>query len=185
MDQLRTPAETSTRRVHNLKMLIQALEQNAIQPTDHQGTPITPKHIVDGDARRTLELLWTLLAEFRAPSLLDPRELRAEAARIGNASGIPASPLPASEQESCEDEALLFWCKAVCAKRNIRVSNFTNSFADGRALCAIINFYHPELLEWDEVQSTTREFVSTPTRVREYNETVSEPTFVLIDDMSI
>ena len=180
MEQLRTPAETSTRRVHNLKLLIEALEKNEIHPTDQQGNPITPKHIVDGDARRTLELLWTLLAQFRAPCLVNAHELRAEAARIGNTSGVPASPVPASEQETSEDEALLLWSKAVCAKRNIRVNNFTSAFSDGRALCAIINFYHPELLDWAEVQSTTREFVSTPTRVREFNETVSEPTVLSI-----
>merc|ERR1711871_702065 len=40
---------------------------------------------------------------------------------------------------------LLLWCRAVCAASKLRVPifNFTTSFADGRALCAILNFYHP------------------------------------------
>ena len=58
---------------------------------------------------------------------------------------------------------LLEWTRAVCAGSRLRVPvrNFTTSFADGRALCALLNFYHPQLLSTGDMQTTTADLASS------------------------
>lgn len=41
--------------------------------------------------------------------------------------------------------ALLVWCQAVCHGYGVPVRNFTTSFADGRALCLLLHYYHPRV----------------------------------------
>ena len=43
--------------------------------------------------------------------------------------------------------ALLAWCQAVCHGYGVPVNNFTTSFADGRALCLLVHYYHPWVSE--------------------------------------
>lgn len=45
--------------------------------------------------------------------------------------------------------ALLAWCQAVCHGYGIPVRNFTTSFADGRALCLLLHYYHPRVRFYD------------------------------------
>ena len=61
------------------------------------------------------------------------------------------------KQKSQTACSLLEWARAVCAGSQLRVpvQNFTTSFADGRALCALLNFYHPQLLSTGDMQTTT------------------------------
>lgn len=42
-------------------------------------------------------------------------------------------------------QALLVWCQAVCHGYGVPVRNFTTSFADGRALCLLLHYYHPRV----------------------------------------
>ena len=41
---------------------------------------------------------------------------------------------------------LLRWARAVCANYGVAITDATTSFADGRALCALVHAYAPELL---------------------------------------
>lgn len=41
--------------------------------------------------------------------------------------------------------ALLVWCQAVCHGYGVPIRNFTTSFADGRALCLLLHYYHPRV----------------------------------------
>ena len=51
---------------------------------------------------------------------------------------------------STAKEALLLWCKKVTASyENIQIQNFTSSFSDGLAFCAIIHKHRPELIQYD------------------------------------
>ena len=47
--------------------------------------------------------------------------------------------------------ALLAWCQAVCHGFCVPVNSFTTSFADGRALCLLVHYYHP----WVSERATT------------------------------
>ena len=48
--------------------------------------------------------------------------------------------------------ALLRWARAVAATRGVAVSDFSKSFADGAALCALIHAYAPELVHLREIK---------------------------------
>ncbi|CAM9960370.1 unnamed protein product, partial [Chrysoparadoxa australica] len=50
---------------------------------------------------------------------------------------------------------LLQWCQAICHSHGVPVRNFTTSFADGRALCLLVHYYHPTLLPLSAIQATT------------------------------
>lgn len=47
-------------------------------------------------------------------------------------------------------EALLLWCKAnTVGYAGVSVTNFHTSWRDGLALCALINKFYPEILQFD------------------------------------
>jgi Calponin homology (CH) domain len=46
---------------------------------------------------------------------------------------------------------LLVWCTAVAAYYDIHVTDWTNSFRDGRVLCLLLHHYRPHLLSRDEI----------------------------------
>ena len=48
--------------------------------------------------------------------------------------------------------ALLRWARAVTATRGVAVCDFSRSFADGAALCALIHAYAPELVHLREIK---------------------------------
>ncbi|CAM9943230.1 unnamed protein product, partial [Choristocarpus tenellus] len=54
-----------------------------------------------------------------------------ECGRVGDNDGVLA--------------ALMAWCRAVCHGYGVPVRNFTSSFADGRALCLLLHYYHPQV----------------------------------------
>ena len=47
-------------------------------------------------------------------------------------------------------KGLLLWCQR-CTKgyKDVDITNFTNSWNDGLAFCALINRYRPDLLEFE------------------------------------
>ncbi|CAN0432610.1 unnamed protein product, partial [Discosporangium mesarthrocarpum] len=51
--------------------------------------------------------------------------------------------------------ALLAWTRAVCHGYGVPIENFTASFADGRALCVLLHYYHPQILPLEAIQRTT------------------------------
>ena len=49
-------------------------------------------------------------------------------------------------------EALLLWCKTnTSGYPEVLVQNFHTSWKDGLAMCALINKFHPEVLEFDSL----------------------------------
>ena len=46
-------------------------------------------------------------------------------------------------------------CASTCVVNFGQVTNFTTSFSDGRALCFLINFYHPQALPRTQISSST------------------------------
>jgi hypothetical protein len=58
--------------------------------------------------------------------------------------------------------ALLRWAQAVCAKYNVIVRDFSESLADGKALCLLIHHYQPDLLPLAKIQRSVADRVGSP-----------------------
>lgn len=125
------------------------------------------KDIVDGHREKTLALLWKLISCFQLQSLVDMDAIRREIDYIQQRMSFRALEFLEAQQQSApvargsdspEDQVytlLLEWCRVVCANYFVRVSDFTASFADGKALCYLLHYYHPMLLGKGDILPTT------------------------------
>lgn len=127
------------------------------------------KDIVDGHREKTLALLWKLISCFQLQSLVDTEVIQREIDYIQQRMSFRALEFLERQQknapyrgsggdESPEDQVyavLLEWCRVVCANYFVPVEDFTASFADGKALCYLLHYYHPMLLSKADILPTT------------------------------
>ncbi|RLN92394.1 hypothetical protein BBJ28_00017018, partial [Nothophytophthora sp. Chile5] len=124
------------------------------------------KDVVNGHREKTLALLWKLISCFQLQSLVDAETMRREIANVVKRMSFRAkeffdlqqrkAPLVHADEHECYG-LLLEWCRAVCANYTVDVSDFSVSFADGKALCYLLHYYHPMLLTKADVLPTTRD----------------------------
>ncbi|KAI9917329.1 hypothetical protein PsorP6_013191 [Peronosclerospora sorghi] len=127
------------------------------------------KEIVNGNREHTLALLWKVMSHFQLPSLVNVETMQREIATVVKRMSFRAkeffdaqqatSPLGFTEEHECYG-VLLEWCRAVCANYNVRVDDFSRSFADGKVLCYVLHYYHPMLLSKSDILPTTRDVAS-------------------------
>ncbi len=91
--------------------------------------------IVDGSARLTLGLIWTIILRFQIQN-------------------ITIEETDNQETKSAKD-ALLLWCQMKTAGyHNVNIRNFTTSWRDGLAFNAIIHKHCPELIAYDKLSKS-------------------------------
>ncbi|RHX98117.1 hypothetical protein DYB36_002735, partial [Aphanomyces astaci] len=147
-------------------------------------TGLTAKDIVDGHREKTLALLWQglshLISYFKLSHVVHVGQVEMEILRIQQRrrrGGVWTNDVIKSADDnvikSADDDViihpfaidkakepiawhLLEWCRVVCATYNVAIRNFTASFADGKALCLMIHYYHPRWeIQWTTSDTTT------------------------------
>ncbi|EST09277.1 EF-hand, Ca insensitive [Kalmanozyma brasiliensis GHG001] len=87
-------------------------------------TNVGAEDIVDGNLKLILGMIWTLILRFTIADI--------------------------SEEGVTAKEGLLLWCQRKTAPyQEVDVTNFTTSFKNGLALCALIHRHRPDLLNYD------------------------------------
>ncbi|KAL0961007.1 hypothetical protein HGRIS_006000 [Hohenbuehelia grisea] len=94
-------------------------------------TNIGPEDIIDGNLKLILGMIWTLILRFTIADI--------------NEEGLSAK------------EGLLLWCQRKTEPyKEVDVQDFSTSWSDGLALCALIHCHRPELLDYDKLDKTDR-----------------------------
>lgn len=84
------------------------------------------EEISDGVAKQVLGMIWCLIHKFEIQDI--------------------------TEEEMSAREGLLLWCqKNTKGYKDVKVDNFNYSWQDGLAFCALINKFHPELLDFSQL----------------------------------
>ncbi|RHY42450.1 hypothetical protein DYB34_012182, partial [Aphanomyces astaci] len=190
--QLRFPAMSRLQKMHNVQVTLNCLQTKyhvESSGVTRLATGLSAKHIVDGYREKTLALLSQLISYFTLPHVVHVAQVEMEISRIqqrrrrggvwANAAGNNSDndviksdadvihPLEIDKLKEPIAWHLLEWCRVVCATYHVPIRNFTASFADGKALCLMVHYYHPQLLEKGEIQwmtsDTTTERMVTKT----------------------
>ncbi|KAI5897235.1 uncharacterized protein SCHCODRAFT_02616967 [Schizophyllum commune H4-8] len=94
-------------------------------------TNIGPEDIIDGNLKLILGMIWTLILRFTIADI--------------------------SEEGLSAKEGLLLWCQRKTEPyKEVDVQDFTYSWQDGLALCALIHCHRPDLIDYDKLDKADR-----------------------------
>ncbi|XP_051631850.1 alpha-actinin-4 isoform X1 [Manacus candei] len=117
--------ERGKMRVHKINNVNKALDFIASKGV--KLVSIGAEEIVDGNAKMTLGMIWTIILRFAIQDI--------------------------SVEETSAKEGLLLWCQRKTAPyKNVNVQNFHISWKDGLAFNALIHRHRPELIEYEKLR---------------------------------
>ena len=126
--------ESLGRYAANPKLRVQKFENvskslDFIKSKSIQLTNIGPEDVVDGNRKIILGLIWTLILRFTITDI--------------NQEGMTAK------------EGLLLWCqrKTACYDE-VEVRDFSGSWNDGLAFCALLDIHRPDLIDYDTLDKS-------------------------------
>ena len=167
MTKLRLPVVSRLQKLYNVSVAMSALKEFGVAVPDD----INAHHIVDGHREIVLKTMWSIIAHFCIRQLLDQDRVQEEIAIVMRSNHarrkigrqLPATFVRLSDHTNLEHsspeqilKSLLFrWCYAVCSCFGLELRDFTSSFADGKALCLLIHYYHPSILRLEEILPTS------------------------------
>ena len=170
---LRIPAGSLLQKKHNVKLAFMALKNSGmnLKVTKGRSTQdLSINDVVQAHKEHTLVLLWKIIAKFKLEKMLPLTILRREINIIKGtmsqrdlkfvndqeADDTGMKPQKSSTSLHSEYVSLLkTWARCICAKHLVSIYDFSLSFADGRVLCALVNFYHPELVSKASINDAT------------------------------
>ncbi|KAK0335972.1 alpha-actinin [Friedmanniomyces endolithicus] len=111
-------------RFENVNIALEFIKSRKIQLTN-----IGAEDIVDGNRKIILGLIWTLILRFTISDIND--------------QGLSAR------------EGLLLWCqrKTACYD-DVHVENFSSSWNNGLAFCALLDIHRPDLIDYDKLDTS-------------------------------
>uniref|UniRef100_A0A8H7XS96 Actinin-like protein n=1 Tax=Psilocybe cubensis TaxID=181762 RepID=A0A8H7XS96_PSICU len=105
-------------KAENVNKALEFIRQRNVKLTN-----IGPEDIIDGNLKLILGMIWTLILRFTIADI--------------------------SEEGLSAKEGLLLWCQRKTEPYNeVNVQDFSHSWADGLALCALIHCHRPDLLDY-------------------------------------
>uniref|UniRef100_A0A8C2WTZ9 Actinin alpha 4 n=1 Tax=Cyclopterus lumpus TaxID=8103 RepID=A0A8C2WTZ9_CYCLU len=117
--------ERGKMRVHKINNVNKALDFIASKGV--KLVSIGAEEIVDGNAKMTLGMIWTIILRFAIQDI--------------------------SVDETSAKEGLLLWCQRKTAPyKNVNVQNFHISWKDGLAFNALIHRHRPDLIDYDRLR---------------------------------
>ncbi|KAF9221592.1 hypothetical protein BS17DRAFT_785019 [Gyrodon lividus] len=113
-------------KAENVNKALEFIRQRGIKLTN-----IGPEDIMDGNLKLILGMIWTLVLRFTIADI--------------------------SEEGLSAKEGLLLWCQRKTAPyKEVDVQDFSVSWSDGLALCALIHCHRPDLLDYDNLDKSDR-----------------------------
>ncbi|KAG2155921.1 uncharacterized protein EDB93DRAFT_1128864 [Suillus bovinus] len=113
-------------KAENVNKALEFIRQRGIKLTN-----IGPEDIIDGNLKLILGMIWTLVLRFTIADI--------------------------SEEGLSAKEGLLLWAQRKTAPyKEVDVQDFSISWSDGLALCALIHCHRPELLDYDKLDKSNR-----------------------------
>jgi hypothetical protein len=68
----------------------------------------------------------------------------------------PSSSSGGVKMMSPQMEAILIWCQCRVRDYNVKIENFTASWADGVAFCALIHYFFPQAFDFSKIEPRNR-----------------------------
>lgn len=162
-EKMRLPAVSRLQKLHNVDIVLRALSEVSGLSIGC----IRAKHVVDAHRDKVLSLLWSIVAHFKLADLLDINILRREILNVLRGLGKRTEKSVSEYSVILENlgnreehqpgslvSLLLKWCQVVCVQYGFTIHNFSTSFADGKALCYLIHYYHPDILYLGDIRPT-------------------------------
>ena len=149
---LRMPCLGRVQKMYNIEIAVSALRDHG--KLGDSALDITAVDIVDGHREKTLSLLWSLVSTHGLEQLVNFEDLAADIKRNAiDATDAEAVPKDCSHLSLPQQESLLKkWASTYCARKGVRISNLTTSFADGKAYAAILTSFE----EYMDTKSSPR-----------------------------
>ncbi len=164
MKSLRLPAISRLQKKFNVNLAFSEIKNFGI--TIAEG--INAHHIMDGHREMVLALMWCIIGQSCLGKLLQGDQVEEEIrnvihssqarkkldersyAEVENTALRPELGKNASTDEILKD-LLLRWSHAVCSSFGLGITDLSESFANGKALCLLVHYYHPSLIRIDEI----------------------------------
>ncbi len=111
-------------RFENVNKSLEFIKSRGIQMTN-----IGAEDVVDGNRKIILGLIWTLILRFTISDI--------------------------SQEGMTAKEGLLLWCqrKTACYE-DVEVKDFSSSWNDGLAFCALLDIHRPDLIDYDSLDKS-------------------------------
>ncbi|VEU37479.1 unnamed protein product [Pseudo-nitzschia multistriata] len=168
MHSLRIPVVSRLQKKFNVNLAMKSIKDFGIIIADG----INAHHIMDGHRDMVLALMWCIIAQCCIEKLLQGDQVEQEIQNVIQSSqarekvqgrrytklicasqNLPfSSPVGRdSSPEKILKDLLLRWSQAVCSSFGLTISDLSDSFANGKALCLLIHYYHPSLIRVEEI----------------------------------
>lgn len=158
---LKFPCVSRAAKIFNVQIALSSLRN--VKGSTAILKNVRAEEIVDGYREKTISLLWALVSKWGLAGLVDWEDLKQETARLKRKAvknlghQVEDEAWFTGEQLNEPDEharALHQWTAILAALKNLKISNMTTSFSDGKIYESIVDEYQPYIMGSSDAQAT-------------------------------